>query len=230
MLDIDDTCDVVHGHQQLSLFNAHYDERCFLPIHVYDTETLASRRGRAAPRQDALGRRGARSSAPARAPYPPTLAEDAHHVSRRRPLRPARGDDLVRGQRRRLRVRPSRHEAAVEESRRDGRRRAHRARLVDKDVVRGYAETRHRARSWRTERRAVARIEATRLGLDIRFIVTNLERRLGRMALRDASIARAARPRISSSCTRRSSPPTARRAARRSPTRFASSSTPPPTG
>lgn len=37
-LDIDDTCDDVHGHQQLSLFNAHYDERCFLPIHVYDTE------------------------------------------------------------------------------------------------------------------------------------------------------------------------------------------------
>src|SRR5580698_515541 len=36
MLDIDDTADTVHGHQQLSLFNAHYDERCFLPIHVYD--------------------------------------------------------------------------------------------------------------------------------------------------------------------------------------------------
>ncbi|WP_204265410.1 transposase, partial [Enterobacter hormaechei] len=26
-------------HQQLSLFNAHYDERCFLPIHVYDAAT-----------------------------------------------------------------------------------------------------------------------------------------------------------------------------------------------
>ena len=38
-LDIDDTLDVVHGHQQMSLFNAHYDERCFLPIHVYDTAT-----------------------------------------------------------------------------------------------------------------------------------------------------------------------------------------------
>src|ERR1700719_2575321 len=35
-LDIDDTCDTVHGHQQLSLFNAHYDELCFLPIHIYD--------------------------------------------------------------------------------------------------------------------------------------------------------------------------------------------------
>ncbi len=33
-LDIDDTCDVVHGNQQLSLFNAHYDERCFFPIHA----------------------------------------------------------------------------------------------------------------------------------------------------------------------------------------------------
>src|SRR6202030_2514662 len=31
-LDIDDTMDVVHDHQQLSLFNAHYDERCFLPV------------------------------------------------------------------------------------------------------------------------------------------------------------------------------------------------------
>src|SRR3954471_18509754 len=39
ILDIDDTLDGVHGHQQLSLFNAHYDERCFLPLHVYDTQT-----------------------------------------------------------------------------------------------------------------------------------------------------------------------------------------------
>jgi Transposase DDE domain group 1 len=37
-LDIDGIVDVVHGRQQLSLFNAHYDEHCFLPIHVYDTE------------------------------------------------------------------------------------------------------------------------------------------------------------------------------------------------
>jgi DDE family transposase len=36
VLDIDDTLDRVHGHQQLSLFNAHYDERCFLPIHIYE--------------------------------------------------------------------------------------------------------------------------------------------------------------------------------------------------
>jgi Transposase DDE domain group 1 len=39
VLDIDDTLDVVHGHQKLSEWNAHYDERCFLPIHIYETAT-----------------------------------------------------------------------------------------------------------------------------------------------------------------------------------------------
>src|ERR1041384_476214 len=41
VLDVDDTVDVVHGHQQLAQWNAHYDERCFLPIHVYDAATGA---------------------------------------------------------------------------------------------------------------------------------------------------------------------------------------------
>ena len=36
VLDIDDTEDRVHGGQQLALFNAHYDSRCFLPIHIYE--------------------------------------------------------------------------------------------------------------------------------------------------------------------------------------------------
>jgi hypothetical protein len=36
VLDIDDTFDAMHGNQRLSLFNAHYDERCFLPIHIYE--------------------------------------------------------------------------------------------------------------------------------------------------------------------------------------------------
>ncbi len=47
--------------------------------------------------------------------------------------------------------------------------------VADLDVVRGFGETRYRAGSWGKERRAVARIEATRLGLDIRFVVTNLD-------------------------------------------------------
>jgi hypothetical protein len=38
LLDIDDTVDEVHGGQQLSFWNAHYDCRCFLPIHIYHVE------------------------------------------------------------------------------------------------------------------------------------------------------------------------------------------------
>src|SRR6267143_1463793 len=39
LLDIDDTEDRVHGEQQLSLFNAYYDSRCFQPIHIYEATT-----------------------------------------------------------------------------------------------------------------------------------------------------------------------------------------------
>jgi hypothetical protein len=88
-LDIDDTCDAVHGHQQLSLFNAHYEERCLLPIHVYDTER--SRPGAVVlrPGKTPSGVE-ARASAPVEAAYPQALAENAHPVSGRRALRPRR--------------------------------------------------------------------------------------------------------------------------------------------
>jgi hypothetical protein len=162
-LDIDDTVDVVHGRQQLSLFNAHHDERCFLPIHVYDTATSRPVRcccGRARPprarRSGAIcaawcGRSGATG------PHP-------HHPARRRPLRPPGGDGLLRGEgidyvfglptNAVLR-------AAVEDAADDVRvRRAE----ADAPVLRRYAETRYGAKSWSSERRVVARIEASTHG------------------------------------------------------------------
>lgn len=36
MLDVDDTCDAVHGGQRLRLFNAHHDDYGFQPIVVFD--------------------------------------------------------------------------------------------------------------------------------------------------------------------------------------------------
>ena len=39
VLDIDDTCDPVHGSKPLALFHAHYGEHCFRPIHVYEATT-----------------------------------------------------------------------------------------------------------------------------------------------------------------------------------------------
>src|SRR5918994_799539 len=46
--------------------------------------------------------------------------------------------------------------------------------IEDKDAVRGFAETTHAAKSWTRERRVAARIEPTRLGLDLRYVVTNI--------------------------------------------------------
>ncbi len=61
---------------------------------------------------------------------------------------------------------------AVDESADDIRtRRA----LDQKPCLRGFAETRYRAKSWDKERRACVRIEATTKGLDIRFVVTSIE-------------------------------------------------------
>jgi hypothetical protein len=81
-LDIDDTCDVAHGHQQLSLFNAHYDERCFLPIHVYDTEKSRPVAVILRPGKTPSGVEGPRPFAAARAAHSQELAENAHSVSR----------------------------------------------------------------------------------------------------------------------------------------------------
>jgi hypothetical protein len=96
MLDIDDTADTVHGHQQLSLFNAHYDERCFLPIHIYDADTGHCVLTILRPGKTLMGRKFAphlrRLVRRIRMHWP----NDADHVSRRQPLWPQGGDGLVR--------------------------------------------------------------------------------------------------------------------------------------
>ena len=173
-LDIDDTVDVVHGHQQLSLFNAHYDERCFLPIHVYDTATsrpvaVLLRPGKTPSGVEIRGhlRRLVRRI---RRHWPHTritIRGDGHYG---RPEVMAwceqNGIAFVFGL-------PGNAvlDRAVDDAADDIRTR----RALDQEpCVRGYAETRYRAKSWTTERRACARIEATTKGLDIRFVVTSI--------------------------------------------------------
>jgi hypothetical protein len=108
VLDFDDTLDVVHGRQKLAEWNAHYDERRFLPIHIYDTPGDHD----PAPRQDAIGQGSPRMVAPVNQTHPASLAQHPHHHPRRQPLRPRGGDELVRGQRRRLHLRPFRQPRA----------------------------------------------------------------------------------------------------------------------
>lgn len=173
-LDIDDTVDVVHGHQQLSLFNAHYDERCFLPIHVYDTMTgrpvaMLLRPGKTPSGREIVGhlRRLVRRI---RRHWPATkitLRGDSHYG---RPEVMDFCDDsrinFVFGLAGNTAL-----DRAVDIAADDIRtRRA----LAQAPVLRGYVETLYQAKSWPKTRRACARIEATTLGLDIRFVVTSL--------------------------------------------------------
>jgi hypothetical protein len=173
-LDIDDTVDVVHGHQQLSLFNAHYDDRCFLPIHIYDTATgrpvaMILRPGKTPTGKEVRGhlRRLVRRI---RRHWPETrltIRGDSHYCRHEvMDWCDDNGIDYVFGLSGNAVL-----SRAVDKAADDIRtRRA----LTDNPCLRGYAETRYRAKSWKTERRACARIEATTLGLDIRFVVTSL--------------------------------------------------------
>src|ERR1019366_6170494 len=47
------------------------------------------------------------------------------------------------------------------------------------DKVRGFTTTRYAAKSWSRPRRVLARLEATKKGADVRYIVTNLTKGTG---------------------------------------------------
>ena len=173
-LDIDDTVDVMHGHQQLSLFNAHYDERCFQPIHVYDTATsrpvaMLLRPGKT-PSGPEVARHLRRLVRTIRTHWPTTritIRGDGHYG---RPevmaFCEANGIDYIFGLPGNAVLR-----SLVEVAADDVRvRRAE----GDAPIVRRHAETRYGAKSWGAQRRVAARIEASVLGLDIRFVVTDL--------------------------------------------------------
>src|ERR1700687_3875726 len=174
ILDIDDTLDVVHGHQQLSFFNAHYDERCFLPIHVYDTATarpvaVLLRPGKTPSGKEVRGHLR-RLVHRIRKHWPQThitIRGDGHYS---RPQVMAwceeNGIGFIFGL-------PGNTilDRLVDDVADDIRtRRA----LEQKPALRGFAETRYQAQSWNQERRVCTRIEATTKGLDIRFVVTSI--------------------------------------------------------
>lgn len=173
-LDIDDTCDPVHGGQQLSLFHAHYDTRCFLPIHIYDVASgkpvvVFLRQGKTPSGQEVtlvlkhLVRRIAKH-------WPKTsitFRGDSHY-GRPEAMQwcEANGIGYIFG----LSGNSVLHRKVYEAG--DALKVMRAEQGADK--LRGFTETRYAAASWTTERRVIARFEATKLGFDTRYIVTTL--------------------------------------------------------
>jgi Transposase DDE domain group 1 len=175
VLDIDDTEDRVHGQQQLSLFHAHYDSRCFLPIHIYEAGT---------------GKPVAVILRPGKTPDGAEVALVLRHVVRAIRRHWPAVEILIRGdshysrpealdwlERNRVgyvfglggnmvllgKVRHLAEDAAV-------------ARLEDEaGKVRRYGAFRYAAKTWPVERQVIARVEASAKGSDTRFVVTNLK-------------------------------------------------------
>jgi len=173
-LDIDDTVDVVHGHQQMSLFNAHYDERCFLPIHVYDAASghcvaTVLRPGKT-PDGKEVRRHLRRLVRRIRMHWPKTriTVRGDSHYGRPEAMAWCEANDV----RYLFGLAGNGVLAAKVETAADAVR-VQRA-LGDLDVVRDHTQTRYAAGTWNRERRVVARIECTRKGLDIRYVVTNI--------------------------------------------------------
>ncbi len=175
VLDIDDTEDRVHGGQQLALFHAHHDSRCFLPIHIYEA---------------ASGKPVAVILRPGKTPGGAEVALVLRHVVRAIRARWPAVDIVIRGdshygrpeamawlERNRVgyifglagnqvllgKVRHLAEDTAVTQTQDEGSK------------VRRYGAFRYAAKTWQVERQVIARVEASAQGSDSRFVVTNLK-------------------------------------------------------
>jgi hypothetical protein len=180
-LDIDDTVDVVYGKQQLSFFNAHDDAYCFKPIHVYDAATSRPVLVLLRPGKVPSGRevrallylivKRIRKHWPKTAI---TIRGDSHYgrpeamdwceKNRVRYVFGIAGNDAL-------------HALAGPAAKAVARAYARKRRRKQIDKARGFTELRYAAKTWTRKRRIVARIEASAMGLDIRYVATNLTRK-----------------------------------------------------
>ena len=172
VLDIDDTFDTVHGHQQLRLFNAYYDEFGFQPIVVFDGEgrlvgaVLRPARRPTGKEAAAHIRRLIRAI---RHHWPTTevlLRADSHYGTPEvLDLCDSLGLRYVFGLSKNARLREHVQTLEASTAERYGRK---------GEKLRRFKTFFYAARSWSKERRVIARVEVGPLGRDTRFIVTNL--------------------------------------------------------
>jgi len=174
-LDIDDTDDPVHGQQELALFNAHFDCTCFQPIHIFETGSGKPMLSLLRPGKRPSGKETARILRHVigriRRHWPKVrilVRGDSHYLS------PETLDflhqancDYVLG----LAINEKLKEIAA-----PWLAQCEERRLLDRKLRR-FHQFSYAAASWSRPQKVIARIEATELGTDARFIVTSLEGR-----------------------------------------------------
>lgn len=174
ILDIDDTDDATHGHQQLALFNAFHNNYCYMPIHIYEGRsgkliTTVLRPGKrptgeqivsilkwvvkrireAWPDVGILLRGDSYYSCPA--VYEFCQEEEIKYVFGFKPYKPLK----------------EKAKKLVEEAQKRYAR--------EKQPVKMFSEFFHKAKGWPQAKRIIVKVECNALGLFERYIVTNLE-------------------------------------------------------
>jgi len=174
ILDIDDTDDLTHGHQQLTLFNAYHGDYCYMPIHIYEGRsgkliTTVLRPGKrptgkqivsilkrvvkkirqAWPEVGIILRADAYYSCPAVFDF--CEDNDMKYVLGFKSLSP-----LVR------QIKPFIQEVSQRFK-------------LERHPSKMFTEILYKAKSWPKVRRVIAKIEYNALGSNTRFIITNLE-------------------------------------------------------
>lgn len=176
VLDIDDTDDPVHGQQELALFNAHYDCTCFQPIHIFEAMSGKPILSLLRPGKRPSGKEVARVLRHVvgriRKHWPNVrilVRGDSHYLSPETlDFLQASGCDYILG----LAINETLKEIAAPWLAQCDVRRSQNQRKV-----RRFHQFQYAARSWSRKHKVIARIEATDLGADARFIVTNLSGR-----------------------------------------------------
>lgn len=176
VLDIDDTSDMVHGQQELALFNTHAGGHCFQPIHIFEAGSgkpiLSLIRPGKRPSGEEISR---------------VLAHVIHRIRRHWPQVRilVRGDghycapevlDLLRELRCVYILGLSRNKT-LDALAAPWREQCQWRWKPSLRRVRRFHQFRYAAESWSHEEKVIARVEATELGTDARFIVTNLDGR-----------------------------------------------------
>jgi Transposase DDE domain group 1 len=173
VLDIDDTDDPAHGQQELALFNAHYDCTCFQPIHIFDgtcgKPVLSLLRPGKRPSGLEVSKILRHVICRIRKHWPKVavlVRADCQYCSESALVQlEAMHCDYIIGfaiNSRLLEI------AAPWRAQCEVRRSKH------KPVVRRFHQLPYRGREWSQQRKLIARVEATGLGTDARFIVTSL--------------------------------------------------------
>lgn len=175
-LDIDDTDDPVHGQQELALFNSHNGGYCFQPIHIFEAASGKPVASLIRPGKRPSGKEAAMVLRHVimriRMHWPDVkilIRGDSHYCGEPvLALLEKLGCDYILG----LSINPK-----LDAMSKPWREQCDARRWDFKPKVRRFHQFQYAAGSWSRNRKVIARVEATPMGTDARFVVTNLHGR-----------------------------------------------------